>query len=739
MLITRRLHRPRPLQLLLLVALFLLSSAVPAALAFVPVTAPPTPSSRRQSGATTTTTTTQLGVSIGLGPQKDEQQQQQQQAGKSELVAGKDYDVPDHESYRTSRRSLFDERCDRWFAQLLEAGESIEDGSEAPSPSSDSKVWEVRRERVQLGCLGDLAREALDALLAPVPLTNEVELDINDPDWTPYVSTKLPWTPLTPAYGLEAFGLPVPRRGAEAWRQFDVTGLVSQPYRAQMKLPECLKSLTSNEDAKDKQLYGMIRLELEAKGCWLDDDACRGRLVYVNGAFVQALSKVTEEVYNLQQCPDDDPELRRFLGRLTDGFSDELLAVDQPGVSETLQSRLSGPNHKVGPATSQFAINTQQGTACFAALNTIQVPNVAVVRSFSSDPLPVLVVQAFTQDAGLLGVAPGSDDVNAPSAVGNVRVLAVAEAGSRLSLQQSQVDLDLLEFDTSSKDDNRRHHLPKFVNGYTQLMVMESANVSYSILEQLGGMVTPNVEAGDDDESYEDGDAGPTLVGPSPRELEVDRPGLRDTVFNTVDAHVWRGGYISCTGVQMGGSGRDRLVASVSLLQGGSGATVSGFCLSGGAQRCEARTNVHHVAPDTTCRQVQKSLVGGRSTASFRGRIRVEQDAQRTDAQQLSRSILLTDKSRAWSVPSLEIIADDVKCSHGTTVSDLSEEELFYLTSRGLGRTMARKLLMYAFASDVCSSVDPAFQDPVREQALARLENLVPRGDRAVRGEFQSI
>jgi Fe-S cluster assembly protein SufD len=100
---------------------------------------------------------------------------------------------------------------------------------------------------------------------------------------------------------------------------------------------------------------------------------------------------------------------------------------------------------------------------------------------------------------------------------------------------------------------------------------------------------------------------------------------------------------------------------------------------------------------------------------------------------------LLTDKSRAWSVPSLEIIADDVKCSHGTTVSDLSEEELFYLTSRGLGRTMARKLLMYAFASDVCSSVDPAFQDPVREQALARLENLVPRGDRAVRGEFQSI
>jgi Fe-S cluster assembly scaffold protein SufB len=356
-------------------------------------------------------------------------------------------------------------------------------------------------------------------------------------------------------------------------------------------------------------------------------------------------------------------------------------------------------------------------------------------------------VQAFTPDAGLLPAAAGADSgqsdgtVSSPSALGNVRLLAVADAGSRLSLQQSQIDLDLPADAGSPDDERRRRHVPKFVNGYTQIVVMESANVSYSILEQLGGMVTPNVEAGD--EGYGDGTeasaSGSAAAGPSPRQLEADRPELRDTVFNAVDAHVCRGGHLSCTGVQMGGSGRDRLAASVSLLQAGSEAAVSGFCVSGGAQRCETRTSVHHVAPDTTCRQVQKSLVGGRSTASFRGRIRVEQDAQRTDARQLSRSILLTDKSRAWSVPSLEIIADDVKCSHGTTVSDLSEEELFYLTSRGLGRTMARKLLMYAFASDVCESVDPAFRDPVREQALKRLENLVPRGDRAVRGEFQSI
>merc|ERR1712151_657596 len=88
--------------------------------------------------------------------------------------------------------------------------------------------------------------------------------------------------------------------------------------------------------------------------------------------------------------------------------------------------------------------------------------------------------------------------------------------------------------------------------------------------------------------------------------------------------------------------------------------------------------------------------------------IRVEQAAQLTDSEQLSRSILLSDKARVWSVPSLEIIADDVQCTHGATVSDLSEEELFYLRSRGLSQSLSRNLLMYAFAGDVSDCVHPA-------------------------------
>jgi len=137
-------------------------------------------------------------------------------------------------------------------------------------------------------------------------------------------------------------------------------------------------------------------------------------------------------------------------------------------------------------------------------------------------------------------------------------------------------------------------------------------------------------------------------------------------------------------------------------------------------------------------------MIGGRATGAFRGRIRVEQSAQQTDSKQISRTILLSDKSRAWSVPSLEIIADDVQCTHGSTVSDLSEEELFYLRSRGLDTSMSRNLLMYAFAADVCSSVDPAMltsldsDEGLQKRLIERLNNVVPQGERAIKGEFQS-
>lgn len=655
---------------------------------------------------------TKLHVSVGLGPSKDEPQQAPPGTtvatadGTSATEVVEEYEIPDHESYRTSRRSKLDERCDQWFEQLLQS-------------SSE-------------GCLGALANNARTILTTPVPLLNDYEQsDRSHPDWTPYVSTKLPWTPLVPAYGLEQFGLPIPRRGSEAWRQFDVPGMIAQACDTPMTCPEPLLETDRLEQ---------LRHQLQTKGSWLNDEDCDGRLVYLNGQYVDALSKSTSHVYNLNTCPDPESDLYHYLGLLTDGFTDELLVVDDEQRSERSYQRLSGPNHKVGPPISQFAVNTQQGSACFAALNTIQVPHVAVVRASptvdateinpQSQKLPVLVVQAFTP-------CGGSDlEAAAGGSLGHLRVVAVAEEHSELSLLLSQVDV--LENGSSEDGDTTSaaassFHTPKLVNAYTQLVAHPSSNVTLALLDEVGGFVTPLVERGDDDPIPD------SFQGRAPREIEAERPQLRDTILNIVDAHVCRDASLTCTAVQMGGSGRHRLALSAALLQKGASATVNGFSLSGGLQRSDVKTHLHHVAPSTVSRQFQKNLIGGRATASFRGRIRVEQDAQQTDSYQLSRAILLTDKARAWAVPSLEIIADDVKCSHGTTVSDLSEEELFYLTSRGIDRPTARKLLMYAFCSDVTSAVGPAWQSQVRDKVLGKLERLVPQGDRAVQGEFQSI
>lgn len=135
---------------------------------------------------------------------------------------------------------------------------------------------------------------------------------------------------------------------------------------------------------------------------------------------------------------------------------------------------------------------------------------------------------------------------------------------------------------------------------------------------------------------------------------------------------------------------------------------------------------------------------GGRATATFKGRIRVEQAAQQTDSKQLVRTILLTDKCRIWAMPSLEIIADDVKCTHGATVSDLSEEELFYLRSRGLDTITSRNLLMYAFVDEIGRSVHhpSIIGDETRglkKRIIDRLQNLAPKGKRAIMGEYQSV
>ncbi len=134
-------------------------------------------------------------------------------------------------------------------------------------------------------------------------------------------------------------------------------------------------------------------------------------------------------------------------------------------------------------------------------------------------------------------------------------------------------------------------------------------------------------------------------------------------------------------------------------------ARLAGTTLARGAQHLDTTVRIEHSMPRGTSSQEFKNVVDGRAHAVFQGRIRVAPDAQKTDAQQVSRSLLLSKRAGADTKPELEILADDVKCSHGATTGDLDEEALFYLRARGVGEAEARSLLIDAFIGELIEHI----------------------------------
>lgn len=129
--------------------------------------------------------------------------------------------------------------------------------------------------------------------------------------------------------------------------------------------------------------------------------------------------------------------------------------------------------------------------------------------------------------------------------------------------------------------------------------------------------------------------------------------------------------------------------------------TLNGLVLLGGDQVADTHSSILHTQPHGTSCQLHKCIVGDRAHAIFNGRIIVPQAAQMTNASQLNRNLLLSPKARVDTKPQLEIVADNVKCAHGATVSQLEVDETFYLQSRGLDRDSARNLLIDAFAGEI--------------------------------------
>ncbi|MDE3178504.1 MAG: Fe-S cluster assembly protein SufD, partial [Acidobacteriota bacterium] len=150
--------------------------------------------------------------------------------------------------------------------------------------------------------------------------------------------------------------------------------------------------------------------------------------------------------------------------------------------------------------------------------------------------------------------------------------------------------------------------------------------------------------------------------------------------------------------------------------------TLCGLYQVSGKQHVDHHTRLDHAMPHCSSREYYRGILDGKSTGVFNGAIIVRKDAQKTDAIQSNKNLLLSDDAVINTKPELQILADDVRCTHGATIGQLNADAIFYLRARGIGLEAARRLLTRAFASDVISRIgSPVVREFLEAKLLARL------------------
>jgi Fe-S cluster assembly protein SufD len=172
------------------------------------------------------------------------------------------------------------------------------------------------------------------------------------------------------------------------------------------------------------------------------------------------------------------------------------------------------------------------------------------------------------------------------------------------------------------------------------------------------------------------------------------------------------------------GSKRGKVWIENDLAGPGATSRVTGAYFADGTQHLDYDTFQEHIAPNTESDFAFKGALRGNATAVWRGMIRVEEGAQKTNAYQENRSLLLSDTAHADSIPGLEIMANDVRCTHGATLGRVDREQMFYLMARGLSRAEAERLIVRGFFQDVLDRIE---LEPVREALGAALEARIPQ------------
>lgn len=216
-------------------------------------------------------------------------------------------------------------------------------------------------------------------------------------------------------------------------------------------------------------------------------------------------------------------------------------------------------------------------------------------------------------------------------------------------------------------------------------------------------------------ESYESQAAGFTNAGvqifvgdnASLTHYRVQKDAAEAFNYGVTEVSLGRGSYYNATNINLGGA-ISRHDIDLKFTAEGSEAHVDGLYMLNGSQHADTHSVIDHLVPNCTSGQNYKGVLNDKSRAVFNGIVFVREDAHGTDAQQSNKNLLLSNDARVDTKPQLEIFNDDVKCSHGATVGQLEEEELFYLLTRGLPENLARNLLTYGFAEEIINKIDIA-------------------------------
>lgn len=208
----------------------------------------------------------------------------------------------------------------------------------------------------------------------------------------------------------------------------------------------------------------------------------------------------------------------------------------------------------------------------------------------------------------------------------------------------------------------------------------------------------------------------------------INREGAGAAHLSTTQLHLEGNGHISTFNMSMGAA-LTRNDTNARLAGEHAVVRMNGLFLVTGDQHVDNHTAIDHAVPNCDSYEVYKGILEGRSRGVFNGKVLVHQDAQQTDAKQLNKNLMLSPEAMIHTKPQLEIYADQVKCTHGATVGQLDEDQIFYLRTRGLSHDSACHLLTYGFAADlirrlridaVRSTLDTLFETTIRDLSVAQ-------------------